>query len=801
MSLDIQTLRDEAQALLQVEHAFLNKMLDQQLLSESDGKKHNQYDKATIDKDSVQMEIAVLRGEEFKLSNLEMVLAVVGTMKAGKSTTINAIVGSEILPNRNAPMTAIPTLIRHTPTQKIPRLLFSEKAGLPLNKLINELKKAISNKKNAPILEDLKSDKDLYVTVEKIQQGLKIQTEALGEKEIFSFLVCLNDLVRIAPKFDLTFPFDEYQNIDQLPVIEIEFSHLQGAGDTEGKLILLDTPGPNEAGQAHLRPMLQEQLKRASAVLAVMDYTQLKSEADAQVREDLQSIAGTVKDRIYALVNKFDNCDRNGMQADEVKTFVDGLTEGLIKEDRVYPIAAKWGYLANRARHERDQDGLLPEITDETAWVNDFYQEAGLRRESLRTPERIADSIDDLWADSKLSQPLKDIIASSYDNAAILALEAAVDKLEECSDKIHTVLGVKEQSMQKSAAELKALISNLTENIKNIDKTEVVAESSIRQHQKNFSQKILNIIKEQFKQVEQELEQKLFAANEKSKKAQEKNTLVSSSASLSRLSKLLGVVRKTYSDLQYDPKNPKINFGDDKQGALEFLESIQNVLQTSHNLTNQNIEQELDKLLVVFEDEFKNNILQNAQKNMLQINKTLSQSGFDDIQIKLPSRKNLDLKLTSARLMQDALLEEQYEEKRTRVVDSKWGRFKNWLNSDWGQEEYTVKVQEYKVDMNKIKTQVRKDLEDSQKLLNQSIQKNIELPLIQTTEQFFIEFKSKISGLKKDIENSLNDKENSHQNDQLLLEIIQFMLQENLNFNQRITVLKSALNKEIKSAA
>ena len=71
--------------------------------------------------------------------------------------------------------------------------------------------------------------------------------------------------------------------------------------------------------------------------------------------------------------------------------------------------------------------------------------------------------------------------------------------------------------------ELKALISDLTENIKNIDKTEVVAESSIHQHQKNFSQKIVNIIKEQFKQVEQELEQKLFLANEKSKKTQEKN--------------------------------------------------------------------------------------------------------------------------------------------------------------------------------------------------------------------------------------------------------------------------------------
>ncbi len=56
---------------------------------------------------------AVLENEQQKLANNEMVLAVVGTMKAGKSTTINAIVGTEVLPNRNRPMTALPTLIRH----------------------------------------------------------------------------------------------------------------------------------------------------------------------------------------------------------------------------------------------------------------------------------------------------------------------------------------------------------------------------------------------------------------------------------------------------------------------------------------------------------------------------------------------------------------------------------------------------------------------------------------------------------------------------------------------------------------
>ncbi|MCV6022920.1 dynamin family protein, partial [Escherichia coli] len=56
----------------------------------------------------------ILKNEQNKLANNEMVIAVVGTMKAGKSTTINAIAGTEVLPYRNRPMTALPTLIRHT---------------------------------------------------------------------------------------------------------------------------------------------------------------------------------------------------------------------------------------------------------------------------------------------------------------------------------------------------------------------------------------------------------------------------------------------------------------------------------------------------------------------------------------------------------------------------------------------------------------------------------------------------------------------------------------------------------------
>lgn len=411
-------IKQEVQALLKNGISVFEQIVDLDLLG-------------YLGKDTsfAQQAIAVLNGEYIKLEKFEMVVAVVGTMKAGKSTTINAIVGREILPNRNAPMTAIPTLIKHSHGQKQPCLTFAEKARQPAQQLVQDLRKQFQKKQYAQVLENLKLDKDLYLTIERIQQGIKIVKKALGEKQIFDFLASMNDLVRIAPYFDLAFPFDQYEDIDQLPVIDVEFVHLKDIQEQYGQLVLLDTPGPNEAGQMHLRPMLQDQLKKASAVLAVMDYTQLKSEADAQVHEDLQSIAKTTKNRIYTLVNKFDNCDRNGMQEEDVKTFVAGLTGGLVREDQVYPVAAKRAYLANRAKNECFEDGTLPNV-ESNGWVEDFYQEAGLRRESQRTAERIAEAIDDLWQDSKFSLPLKEVITESHKKAAFVALDSAIDKLD-----------------------------------------------------------------------------------------------------------------------------------------------------------------------------------------------------------------------------------------------------------------------------------------------------------------------------------------------------------------------------------
>lgn len=52
----------------------------------------------------------------------EVTIALVGTMKAGKSTVINALVGKELAPHRALSMTVVPTVITHNSKTKDPEL-------------------------------------------------------------------------------------------------------------------------------------------------------------------------------------------------------------------------------------------------------------------------------------------------------------------------------------------------------------------------------------------------------------------------------------------------------------------------------------------------------------------------------------------------------------------------------------------------------------------------------------------------------------------------------------------------------
>lgn len=236
---NIEILRSEAQRLIEMEVNLLHKMLEEPGVIAAAHKGEVQ----TFDRDSALKHIEVLTGEKTKLEELEMVLAVVGTMKAGKSTTINAIVGTEVLPNRNRPMTALPTLIRHTLGQVEPVLKFEN--NKPIHRLMGQLRVVINRTETKKTLKELLANPDMKGLLELIQSGGSPKRFYKGADAIFEFLKGLNDLVRLCQELGVDFPFSDYDEIHELPVIEVEFAHLRETAQTAGSLTLLDTPGPN----------------------------------------------------------------------------------------------------------------------------------------------------------------------------------------------------------------------------------------------------------------------------------------------------------------------------------------------------------------------------------------------------------------------------------------------------------------------------------------------------------------------------------------------------------------------------
>ncbi|EFI9107084.1 dGTPase, partial [Escherichia coli] len=185
-----------------------------------DGKNENGL---LFDKRKALKRIEELEGEQIKTARREMVLAVVGTMKAGKSTTINAIVGKEILPNRNRPMTSVPTLIRHVPGKTEP-LLHLEHIQ-PVCNLLITLKEKIATSEGQQVAQTLQQTGDTRELLDILADDSWLKNEYHGEEEIFTGLESLNDLVRLAAAMGSEFPFDEYAEVQKLPVIDVEFSH------------------------------------------------------------------------------------------------------------------------------------------------------------------------------------------------------------------------------------------------------------------------------------------------------------------------------------------------------------------------------------------------------------------------------------------------------------------------------------------------------------------------------------------------------------------------------------------------
>ncbi|GCT36661.1 hypothetical protein HmCms148_01062 [Escherichia coli] len=788
---NIALLCDEADRLLQLNINLLRQMGEEPDVL-SDSKNENRL---LFDKQKALKRIEELEGEQIKTARREMVLAVVGTMKAGKSTTINAIVGQEILPNRNRPMTSVPTLIRHVPGKTEPVLHLEHIQ--PVRNLLITLQEKLATPAGQQVAQTLQQTGDTRELLDILTDDGWLKNEYHGEEEIFTGLASLNDLVRLAAAMGTEFPFDEYAEVQKLPVIDVEFSHLVGMDACQGTLTLLDTPGPNEAGQPQMEVMMRDQLQKASAVLAVMDYTQMNSKADEDVRKELNAIADVSAGRLFVLVNKFDEKDRNGDGADAVRQKVPAmLNSDVLPASRVYPGSSRQAYLANRALHELRKNGTLP--VDE-AWVDDFVREAFGRMKKdyvCKDSELATEGATDLWECSLIDQLITEVILSSHSRAAALAVDSAAAKLMQNAENISEYLSLRHQGLMQSIQSLQAHITSLLEDIREIADCQEQVTADVRMAMEEIDARTRELLTGVCTSLEEELNDYFRSGKRKEQQMLEEDNSAQPRErnAFAFFHDIFGTGNQHDRMRDFDPDSPEIKFSDRRE-ALELMTQIESTVTSLHREAEAQFRPELEKIVSGIETGFRGTALYATENIAGRINTRLEDEGFT-VKISFPAVSQLQTRL-AVKTNLSALMEERTETvTRRRRQSGLWGKICGAFGtSDWGWETYKEDVSRSVININTVRKEVMSLTRAYFGELQASIEQDINQPVRQEIDAFFCAFREKVEQLR----NTLIQSSEDHKRDQQAQERLTRRLQA---LNERVPELitdSKALREELET--
>ena len=603
----------------------------------------------------VQQALTINKNEEFKrilenegdkLKNLEFIISIVGTVKAGKSTTINAIVGQEILPNRAYPMTTLPTLVTHKKGQVEPKLTMPKYETL--NKFLNQVREKLKKDSNGEFSKD-SHGKEIIKTIS--DKNLRFKEIYQGKDNIYIFLQTLNDLMRLAKDIKLTPPYKEFEKINELPRIEIEFyylNHLEDMSNT--RLSLLDTPGPDEFGHSEeLKNIFRTQLKQSSAIMLVMNYTVINNEGAGKTREEVKEIRNLIKDEhFFVLVNKFDEKTSKDPDYENTKQNISkSMFDGKLKVENIFPISARLAYLVNIARRELSLKG---KINKTIPWVEDFGDKILGRKweNQIENITEIEEACDEAWKDSYFKKPLDKIIIHGYSNSAFESLGGILHKIEEINRILSNTFKTRESSLNEDIQKLKQNIENLKKDIENIGIVSRDLDEKIKNKLKDMEsnidekeKKILGKAKSQIGEIYDDRESNQI--NER-KKIEERRKELKANQPLNNIgANILALLH--HKDNNKSSKNSDIETKQlEEKGILEFKNSDAAKLFITDLTVNlsENVNKifnELDNMINSTKDEFIPSLNKDIEKSIGSIIVKIKEKVGENIEIRIPTLK------------------------------------------------------------------------------------------------------------------------------------------------------------------
>ena len=369
------------------------------------------------------------------VQDLKLKLAIVAPMKAGKSTIINAIIGQPLLPSRNAAMTMLPTEIVLNAKLKEPVLILSSQFLSTFEQTWLALRHSITESGIEPILEQTNQYPHLAKLIQTIfvQEKFPIPPKTSGSKLVNETLTYLNDIIRLCHL--ITPQTEPLESLTDFPRLHTPFWRTSQKIDQPeqlGNLVIVDTPGPNEAGEHQLASVVEQQLQKSSMVLIVLDFTQLKTQAAEQIKEEVQkAIELRGKENLYVLINKVDQRREGDMTPEQVRRFVAselGIGDADDTE-RVFEISARFAFAAANFFMELQQHPRIAVTKLQTArplaqevfgvdWEEDLED---------ATVEELQQKAQKLWKKSSFAPFLETAIDALIERAAPRCMKSALN--------------------------------------------------------------------------------------------------------------------------------------------------------------------------------------------------------------------------------------------------------------------------------------------------------------------------------------------------------------------------------------
>lgn len=378
---------------------------------------------------------AALQKQMVALKESRNIIAVTGTMKAGKSTTLNTILGEELLPSRERAMTALPTLIRHNPKCNAPVLHLP--AAREYYNMLQEMRETFraralkADPATARILNEL-ADFDLFLDV-------------YAGDDIKRILSLINDLFREYANAGGAVPANLYRDSALFPHLEKSLEMFDRLGITDKDIWLMDTPGVNEAGQKEFGYGLEYYLAGVSGLILIIDYTQQNSEAFAELLKRVYDKNPELINQTLILLNKADNWSSKDDTLEESRQAIASqIFKNRIPLEKIFPVSAKYAFQGMMAK-KRLLAGKTPAELGKDFWVlalgdmwEDIYPADDLERaiihaEKLYARSAINEAINASFFESQAASRQKreeDILGQIY--KAIAGLGA---KLKEIQNK------------------------------------------------------------------------------------------------------------------------------------------------------------------------------------------------------------------------------------------------------------------------------------------------------------------------------------------------------------------------------